>query len=82
MTTPNKYTGAHYKRLDTIKKDLRRRGYRSAPKYGNGEWIHPDCTVATILWSDALQSWYWLPFVSWALLHRDVKRTVAQRARL
>lgn len=65
--------------LKAIKADLRRRGYRPAPNYRDGEWIHEDCTVATIRWSDDLQSWYWLPFVSWALLHRDIRRTVAGR---
>lgn len=76
MTTPTEYTGAHYKRLEAIKKDLRRRGYRPAPKYGKGEWVNADCTVASIRFDPSL-GWYWLPFVSWTLLHRDVKRAVA-----
>lgn len=65
-------------RLKAIKADLRRRGYRPAPKYGAGEWIHEDCTVASVRFDPKL-GWYWLPFVNWTLLHREVKRSVAKR---
>lgn len=64
-------------RLKAIKADLRRRGYRPAPKYGEGEWVRDDCTVASVRLHPTL-GWYWLPFISWTLLQRDVKRAVAR----
>ena len=65
-------------KLKAIKRTMRADGYRNVNRFGIGEWVHQDCTVRTVRWSDLL-GWYFVPSVSWTLLCRSVRQAVAGR---
>lgn len=67
-------------RLKAMKHQFRADGYHPAPKYGKGEWVHEDCTVRSIR-HDPQLGWYYVPSVSWMLLCRAARKSVAARTR-